>query len=72
MSGFFDRFACTVCDSPAGGQLRATIFADDFWVTLASVAAPFPVLLLGLAVFHFGGSSFPARREKQRGRLPWR
>jgi hypothetical protein len=53
--------ACTVCDTPAGEQLRASVFNDSFWRTLAGIAAPFPILLLGLAVYHFGLPEFIRR-----------
>lgn len=62
MSDSLRLLACTVCDGATGQQVRATIFADDFWATLASVAAPFPILLLGLAAFHFGFPPFQSRR----------
>lgn len=47
-------WACTVCDSDTGQQVRTAIFNESFWPTLAAVAAPFPILLLGLAVYQFG------------------
>jgi hypothetical protein len=54
MSKIASLLACTVCSSETGAQVRAAIFDDNFWTTLASVAAPFPILLLGLAVYQFG------------------
>ena len=54
MTSLVTLLACTVCDSDTGAQVRAAIFDEGFWVTLASVAAPFPILLLGLAVYQFG------------------
>lgn len=57
-------FACTVCDSETGAQVRAAIFDENFWGTLVRVAAPFPVLLIGLAIYHFG---MPSRGADQKG-----
>lgn len=42
--------ACTVCDTELGQQIRAGIFNDEFWPTLAAVLAPFPVLLIAAAL----------------------
>lgn len=55
--------ACTVCDSETGQQVRAGIFADDFWITLAGVIAPFPVLLAIIAVYNYGLPNFWARSD---------
>lgn len=54
-------FACTVCDSDTGQQVRAGIFGDDFWTTLLAVASPFPVLLSGIAAYHYGIPNFWSR-----------
>ena len=51
--------ACTVCNSETGQQVRAGIFGDEFWTTLVGVVAPFPVLLILIAVYHYG---VPERR----------
>lgn len=59
MTAIVSLLACTVCDSETGTQVRAAIFDENFVVTLASVAAPFPILVLGLAVYYFA----PARRR---------
>ena len=64
MTSIASLLACTVCDSESGMQVRTAIFGDDFFVTLASVAAPFPILVVGLAVYHFA----PARRYTTAGR----
>ncbi|MBA2622098.1 MAG: hypothetical protein H0U88_00570 [Chthoniobacterales bacterium] len=53
-------FACTVCDTDTGEQLRAGIFGSDFWSTLLVVVSPFPVLLLTLAAIHLGFPSSPS------------
>jgi hypothetical protein len=53
--------ACTVCDSETGQQVRAGIFGDEFWTTLVGVVAPFPVLLIIIAFYHYGLPSFRAR-----------
>jgi len=50
--------ACTVCASPTGQQVRDGIFNESFLPTFAVVAAPFPILLLGLALYHFGMPAF--------------
>ena len=60
MTSIASLLACTVCDSESGMQVRTAIFGDDFFVTLASVAAPFPILAVGLAVYYFA----PARRQR--------
>lgn len=44
--------ACTVCDSPNGHQLRATLFNGHFLHTLLLVAAPMPVLLGAVLLLH--------------------
>ena len=46
--------ACPLCNTPTGQQVRAGIFDHDFGMTLLTVLAPFPVLLLVLAMMHFG------------------
>ncbi len=51
-------FACPVCNTETGRQVRAGIFGEDFWSTLAAVLSPFPVLLLVLAGLHFGWPRF--------------
>ena len=53
--------ACTVCDSEKGQQVRVGIFGDEFWTTLVGVIAPFPVLLIVIAAYHYGTPSFWAR-----------
>ena len=50
--------ACPICDTETGQQVRSGIFGDDFWMTLAAVAAPFPVLLLAIAAYHFDWPPF--------------
>lgn len=45
-------FACTVCDSGTGQQVRAGISNEHFWPTLLGVIAPFPVMLLVIALIH--------------------
>ena len=55
-------WACTVCDSDASEHVRTAIFNDQFWPTLAAVAAPFPVLLLAVAVYHVGLPTFGKAR----------
>ncbi len=53
--------ACTVCDSETGQQVRAGIFDNNFWSTLAVVISPFPVLLIAIAAYHFGIPNFWTR-----------
>ena len=62
-SRLLTALACTICDTPGGEQVRAGVFDENFWPTLAGVAAPFPILLLGLAVYHFGLPDFIRRRR---------
>ena len=45
--------ACTVCDSELGQQVRAGIFAENFWSTLLAIVAPFPLLLGAIAAVQF-------------------
>lgn len=45
--------ACTVCDSAIGREVRNGIFQEQFWPTLLSVIAPFPVLIAAVAAIHF-------------------
>ncbi len=45
--------ACPFCNTETGKQVRAGIFASDFWTTFLVVASPFPVLLLAIAAYHF-------------------
>ncbi len=52
--------ACPLCDTESGQQVRAGIFNEEFWTTLLVVASPFPVLLLGIAAYHFGWPPFSA------------
>jgi hypothetical protein len=52
--------ACPICDTDTGRQVRAGIFDENFWITLAMVLAPFPVLLLVLLAMHLGWSRFAA------------
>lgn len=56
--------ACTVCDSETGQQVRAGIFGDAFWTTLAGVIAPFPVLLIVIAAYYYGIPSVWARSSR--------
>lgn len=65
MSALLDGLGCTVCSSDVGQQVRATILEDHFLMTLGSVAAPFPILLLGLAAFHFGLPPFRGRTARE-------
>ena len=62
-------WACTVCDSDTGQQVRSGIFNDAFWPTFAAVAAPFPILVLGLTIYQFGlptfGKSFDTRGSRK-------
>ena len=46
--------ACPLCNTPTGQQVRSGIFDHDFGMTLLTVLAPFPVLVLVLAAMHFG------------------
>lgn len=53
--------ACPICDTGTGQQVRAGIFDENFWGTFIAVIAPFPVLLLVIATYHFG---FPGLRNR--------
>lgn len=37
--------ACTLCHSDLAGQVRAAVFAGDFWSHAGALAAPVPILL---------------------------
>lgn len=58
--------ACTVCASETGQQVRDGIFNESFLPTFAAVAAPFPVLLLGLALYHFCMPAFRRQSDAMR------
>jgi hypothetical protein len=53
-------YACPVCDTGTGEQVRAGILNGDFAATAATVLLPFPILLGVVAIIHFG---WPARRR---------
>ena len=46
--------ACVVCDSETSQQVRAGVLSGEFWPTLAAVVAPFPVLLITIALYQIG------------------
>ena len=46
-------FACTVCDSETGRQVRSGIFEHEFGRTLLAVLAPLLVILGVLGVLHY-------------------
>ncbi len=54
-------FACTLCDTDTGRQVRAGIFEEHFWPTLIGVIAPFPIMLLAVAAIHFAIPGLPNR-----------
>jgi hypothetical protein len=58
--------ACPICDTDTGRQVRAGKFDENFWITLAMVLAPFPVLLLVLLAMHLGWSRFAVLPFKPR------
>ena len=45
--------ACVTCNSPTACQVRHGIFDGNFLHTLLLIAAPFPVLLLAVALVYF-------------------
>jgi uncharacterized BrkB/YihY/UPF0761 family membrane protein len=53
--------ACPMCNTETGQQVRAGIFDENFWTTLAVIVAPFPVLLLAIAIYHYGVPNFRFR-----------
>ena len=57
--------ACTVCDSETGQQVRAGVFGEGFWSTLAAVIAPFPVFIIAIALYNFGRPTFRFRSTDQ-------
>ena len=46
-------FACVVCDSKTGHQLRRGILDGHFLTNLTALAAPFPVFLAIAALLYF-------------------
>jgi hypothetical protein len=52
--------ACPICDSPAGGQVRAGIAGDGIATGVLATLLPFAVTAGVVAVIHFGG---PSRRR---------
>ena len=57
--------ACIVCDSETGQQVRAGVFDEGFWSTLAAVIAPFPVFIIAIALYNFGLPTFRFRPTDQ-------
>jgi hypothetical protein len=55
--------ACTVCDSNLGQEVRAGIFEKNFWRNLFAVIAPFPAVLVAVAVVQRG--LFRSDRERK-------
>lgn len=53
-------FACPVCATDTGQQVRQGIFDDRFWVNVLLILLPFPVFI-GVAAGLYRG--FPAGRE---------
>ena len=58
-------WACPVCDSGTGQQVRSGIFDENFGDTLLAVLLPFPILLAIVLVIHFGPPSM-MRRGRER------
>lgn len=54
--------ACPYCDSEVGRQVSAGIFSGDFWTNTVLTLLPIPVMLLIVALIHFG-LPWPTRRE---------
>lgn len=52
-------FACPVCHTETGAQVRAGIFGEDFGANLLVAAMPFPIFLGIAAALHFGAGSKP-------------
>lgn len=52
--GVAPALACPLCESVTGRQVRAGIFGEDFGYNLLVTTLPFPVLLLIVALIHFG------------------
>jgi uncharacterized membrane protein len=55
--------ACPVCDTETGQQVRAGIFGGNFASDLFATALPFVILLVLVALLHFG----PPRPRKSPG-----
>lgn len=49
-----DVFACPVCHTETGQQVRAGIFDENFGRNIALTLLPFPFLFAIVAVIHFG------------------
>jgi hypothetical protein len=62
--------ACPLCDSATGQQVRAGIFSTDFITTLLTVLLPFPILLIGVALMHFGLPRFGRSSRRHGNEMP--
>ena len=57
-------FACPVCHTETGVEVRAGIFDEQFAKNVALTLIPFPVLVGVVAVIHFGlPASIPFRKS---------
>lgn len=52
--GISSAAACPYCESEVGKHVAAGIFNDNFWHNAALTLLPIPVLLMIVALIHFG------------------
>ncbi|MBV8867225.1 MAG: hypothetical protein JO210_17645 [Acidobacteriaceae bacterium] len=47
--------ACPLCHSQTGEQIRAALFARDFWFNVTATILPFAIFALITGLIYFGG-----------------
>lgn len=57
--------ACPYCDSEVGRRVSAGIFNSDFWANTFLTLLPIPVMVLIVALIHYG-LPWPTRRDPPR------
>lgn len=63
--GMSPATACPYCDSEVGRRVSAEIFNSDFWANTFLTLLPIPVMVLIVALIHFG-LPWPTRRDPPR------
>jgi len=53
--GSLAGMACPYCTSEVGLEVSAGIFNDDFGANLALMVLPFAIMVIVVALIHFGG-----------------
>ena len=60
-------FACPVCSTDTGQQVRQGIFDDRFWVNVFLMLLPFPIFIGVAVALYRGFSSNPKPASPPRG-----